>query len=100
MSNLPDPEVVDGLFEDGGPALFLGAVEHGGDAVVVAGEVVEQDQVAPLQQLLQGRGISFWNRNSLGQAHVICSEYLWKHVHAKRWVSGCMNAVGKARQKW
>ena len=62
--SLPEAEVVHRLFEDGGPPLLLRAVEHGGDAVVVAGEVVEQDQVAPLQQLLQGRGISFWNRNS------------------------------------
>ena len=64
LINAPEPEVVDGLLEDSGPVLLLCAVEHGGHAVVVAGEVVEQDQVAPLQQLLQGRGISFWNRNS------------------------------------
>ena len=63
-TNAPKPEVVDGLLEDGGPVFLLCAVEHGGHAVVVAGEVVEQDQVAPLQQLLQGRGISFWNINS------------------------------------
>ena len=71
---------MDGLLEDGGPGLLLGAVEHGGHAVVVAGQVVEQDQVAPLQQLLQGRGISFWSGNSLGQAHVIWSEHLLKHA--------------------
>ena len=53
------------LFEDGGPPLLLRAVEHGGDAVVVAGEVVEQNQVAPLQQLLQGVGLGFCeNKNT------------------------------------
>ena len=58
--NAPEPEVVHCLFEHGRPPLLLGAVEHGGDAVVVAGEVVEEDEVAPLHHLLQSLGIGFW----------------------------------------
>ena len=58
--NAPEPEVVHGLAEHRGPPLLLCAVEHGGDTVVVAGEVVEEHQVAPLHQLLQSIGLSFW----------------------------------------